>query len=179
LDGKAIAAIFEQITGMARKHILNTATVRMKLQRMAFEIIESNLTEPELILVGVKENGSVIARNMQRILQQVSSIKVTLTDLQLDKKHPTTVELSDKTDFNNKVIIIVDDVANSGKTMLYALKPFLEYHPKKIQTLALVARTHKAFPVHLDYTGLSVATTLQEHIFVEVSGEEIIGAYME
>jgi pyrimidine operon attenuation protein/uracil phosphoribosyltransferase len=63
--------------------------------------------------------------------------------------------------------------------MLYALKPLLEYLPKKIQTMALVERTHKTFPVHLDYKGLSVATTLQEHIYVEVKGEDVVGAYME
>ena len=76
------------------------------------------------------------------------------------------------------MIVLVDDVANSGKTILYSLKPFLEFHPKKIQTLALVERTHKIFPVNLDYKGLSVATTLQEHIFVEVINEDVVGAYL-
>jgi pyrimidine operon attenuation protein/uracil phosphoribosyltransferase len=77
------------------------------------------------------------------------------------------------------VIIVVDDVANSGKTMLYALQPFLRNQPKKIQTLALVDRTHKTFPVHTDYVGFALATTLQEHIFVEVSGEIVTGAWLE
>lgn len=80
--------------------------------------------------------------------------------------------------FNDKVIIVADDVVNSGKTLLYAIKPFLEFKPKKIQTLVLVERTHKAFPVTSDYVGLSIATTIQEHIIVEVEGEEINGAYM-
>jgi pyrimidine operon attenuation protein/uracil phosphoribosyltransferase len=77
------------------------------------------------------------------------------------------------------VIILIDDVASSGKTMLYALKPFLEMQPKKIETLVLVERTHKTFPVKVDYVGLSVATTLQEHIYVEVTEGEITGAYMD
>jgi pyrimidine operon attenuation protein / uracil phosphoribosyltransferase len=75
--------------------------------------------------------------------------------------------------------VVVDDVANSGKTMLYAMKPFLAFQPKKIQTLALVERTHKKYPVKTDYVGLSLATTLQEHIYVDVEESVIKGAYMQ
>jgi pyrimidine operon attenuation protein/uracil phosphoribosyltransferase len=164
---------------MARKDILDAGSVRMKLQRMAFEIIENNLEEKRIILAGILDNGSVIARTMQRILTENSSMRVDLINISLDKKAPREITLSERPDFNEQVIIVVDDVANSGKTMLYALKPLLEYLPKKIQTMALVERTHKTFPVHLDYKGLSVATTLQEHIYVEVKGEDVVGAYME
>ncbi len=80
--------------------------------------------------------------------------------------------------FNNQSVILIDDVANSGKTLLYALKPFLNFQPRKIQTLVLVERTHKTFPVQPDYVGLSVATTLEEHIFVELQDDEITGAYL-
>jgi pyrimidine operon attenuation protein/uracil phosphoribosyltransferase len=82
-------------------------------------------------------------------------------------------------DFTNKVIIVIDDVANIGKTILYSKKPLLAYNHKKIQTLALIERTHKAYPVKTDYVGLSVATTLQEHIYVEVEGDVVKGAYMQ
>ena len=87
--------------------------------------------------------------------------------------------LSKSFDFNDKVIIVIDDVANSGKTLLYSLKPFLAYHPKKIQSLVLVERSHNSFPVRSDYVGLSIATTLQEHIYVEVGGDTVLGAYMK
>ena len=82
-------------------------------------------------------------------------------------------------ELNGKVVILVDDVSNSGRTLTYALKPFLQSHPKKIQTLVLVERRHTAFPVQPDYVGLSVATTLQEHIYVEVEGDDVVGAWME
>jgi pyrimidine operon attenuation protein/uracil phosphoribosyltransferase len=88
------------------------------------------------------------------------------------------VKISRELDFNDKLIIVVDDVANSGRTLLYALKPFLDFRPRKIQTLVLVGRSHNSFPVTTDYVGLSIATTLQEHIYVEVEGEEILGAYL-
>ena len=165
---------------MARNYILDEGTVARKLQRIAYEIVEKNLDEPELILAGVKDNGSTIARVIQQILATISpAIKTTLIEISLDKKTPKDITLSETMDFTNKVIVVVDDVANSGKTMLYAIKPFLAYLPKKIQTLALVERTHKTYPVNTDYVGLSVATTLQEHIFVEVNGDVVTGAYLE
>ena len=164
---------------MPRKYILDAETVSMKLERMAYELLENNIDEQSILLVGIQENGSVIAENMQRLLKRISSLRVSRIELHLDKKNPGIVTLSETADINNQVTVIVDDVANSGKTMLYSLKPFLEFHPKKIQTLALVARTHKAFPIQLDYVGLSVATTLQEHIYVEVNGDKIAGAYLE
>ena len=97
----------------------------------------------------------------------------------LDKKNPTTVEISRPLDFKNKVVILIDDVSNSGKTLLYAIKPFLDTSPKKIQTLVLVERSHNTFPVKPDYVGLSVATTIQEHIYVEVEKGHVKGAWLE
>ena len=162
-----------------KNYILDAATAALKLERMAYEIVEENMEESELILAGIRESGSVIARNIQQELAKISSIKTKLISLYLDKKHPTTVELSETIDFNGKVVIVIDDVSNSGRTMLYALKPLIEFHPKKIETLVLVERSHKFFPVNSDFVGLSVATTLQEHIFVEVDGERVKGAYLE
>ena len=100
-------------------------------------------------------------------------------ELGINKKHPEAVTLSVTMDFNDKTIVLIDDVANSGRTMLYALKPLLEQYPKKIQTLALVERTHKTFPVDMDYVGFSVSTTLDEHIFVEVGNGAVTGAWIE
>ena len=79
---------------------------------------------------------------------------------------------------HGQVVIIVDDVVSSGKTLLYSVKPFLEFQPKKIQTLVLVERSYKSFPVRPDYVGLSISTTLLEHIFVEVKNDEVTGAYL-
>ena len=120
-----------------------------------------------------------MANVIQKMLGEISSIKTELITITLDKKEPTNVSLSKTFDFNGKVIVVIDDVSNSGKTLLYALKPFIVSHPKKIQTLVLVDRTHNSFPVRPDYVGLSIATTLQEHIFVEVDGNSIAGAYLQ
>jgi pyrimidine operon attenuation protein/uracil phosphoribosyltransferase len=162
-----------------KKYILDAATAAKKLQRMAFEILENNADETELILAGIRQNGTVIAKHIQQDLAAISNIHTEMLTISLDKNMPDEVVLSKSIDLNNKVIIVIDDVAMSGKTLLYALQPFFAAHPKKIQILVLVERSHKAFPVKPDYTGLSLATTLQEHIFVEVAGETVTGAYLE
>ena len=162
-----------------KKYILSKEVVEKKLRRMAFEILENNIDEKEIILAGIRESGSVVAKVIQKMLGEISAIKTELITITLDKNEPTNVSLNKSFDFNGKVIIVIDDVSNSGKTLLYALKPFVVSHPKKIQTLVLVERTHTSFPVRPDYVGLSIATTLQEHIFVEVKGEEVTGAYLQ
>ncbi len=162
-----------------KKYILDAATTAKKLERMAYEIVEDNIDEKEIILAGIRVSGSIVAKNIQRLLAGICSIKTELITIDLDKKNPKEVRLSKEIDFTGRVIVVIDDVANSGKTMLYSMKPFLQFHPKKIQTLALVERTHKTFPVSTDFSGLSVATTVQEHIYVEVEGDVVKGAYME
>lgn len=162
-----------------KKYILDSQVAEKKLRRMALGIIENNPEEKLLIFAGIQESGSVIARTIQKMVAEFSPVQTDLITITLDKREPKEIILSKSYDFNDKVIILVDDVANSGKTLLYALKPFLDYHPKKIQTLVLIERSHNSFPVRPDYVGVSISTTLQEHIYVEVDGEKVVGAYMK
>jgi pyrimidine operon attenuation protein/uracil phosphoribosyltransferase len=162
-----------------KNYILDRSTAEKKMRRMALEIIENNFDEKEIILAGIRESGGVVAKNIRRMIAENSDLKTELISVDLDKKNPKDIRLGKGVDFNNKVIILIDDVANTGKTLLYALKPLLDFYPKKIQTLVLVERKHNSFPVRPDYIGLSIATTLQEHIFVEVDEEKVLGAYME
>jgi pyrimidine operon attenuation protein/uracil phosphoribosyltransferase len=163
---------------MEKKIILTSSDAAMKLRRMAYEILENNQGENQVILAGIKDKGLVVAQQLQSILAGISNISSELITISFDKKRPSAIDLSNQMDFNDKIIIIIDDVTNSGKCLLYALKPFLEFYPKKIQTLVLVERSHKTYPIHPDYVGLSLATTLQEHINVEVKENEITGAYI-
>ena len=114
----------------SRNYILDEAVAEKKLRRMALEILENNYEEKELIIAGIRENGSVIARNIQKMLDELGNIQTRIMNIALDKKRPGAINLSESFDFNDKVILLVDDVANSGKTLLYALKPFLEFQPK-------------------------------------------------
>ncbi len=161
------------------KQILIAEVADKKLRRMALQVVEQNYTETKLILIGIKNNGTIIAEKISQYIKEVFSGEVLVLELSMDKKNPLTISLDAGLDFNDKTIVLIDDVANSGRTMLYALKPLLEQLPRKIQTLALVERTHKSFPVDVDYVGFSVSTTADEHIRVEVENGEVTGAWID
>ena len=143
---------------------------------MAMEVAERNHDKQSLVLIGIKENGIVIAEIIESMLKEIFPGKTTLLSLSMDKKDPGEISLSAAFDFNKANVLLIDDVANSGRTMLYALKPLLDKHPAMVQTLALVERTHKLFPIAVDYVGHSVATTSNENIVVKVGGGEVLGA---
>src|SRR5215218_5339290 len=161
-----------------RTAILDEGAVQRKIKRMALEVAEQNAGEKELIIAGIVGNGETVAYCISEELKKISSLQVQLVSIRLNKRELKDVTLEPSIDLKGKIIIIADDVANTGKTMFYALKPFLDSSPKKIQTLVLVERSHKEFPIQTDYTGLSIATTLQEHITVETEGEKITGAWL-
>ena len=163
---------------MEKKYILTEHVAEMKLRRMAFEIIENNREEKKLILAGILDNGMVLARQIKTFLELNSQISVQLIEISLDKQNPLQCEIQDASTVKNEVVIVMDDVINSGKTFLYALIPLLNEMPRKIQTLTLVERSYKTFPVHADYVGVSLSTTLQDHIYVEVLGDKVIGAFL-
>lgn len=162
----------------ARNCILDSTTVARSIRRMAFQIAEDNAEESRIVIAGIVGNGMVLAKKISAELRQILHVEVSLMDIEINKRAPINASITTYEDLTGKVIIVVDDVSNTGKTLLYALKPFLEYEPKKIQTLVLVERSHKIFAVQPDYVGLSLATTLQEHISVEVDGSEITGAWL-
>lgn len=158
--------------------ILNKESIDMKLRRMAYEIWERNAEERELVIAGILDRGMVVARHIANILKEIAAFKLTLINLQLDRERPQHVAASQKLDFTGKAVIVVDDVANSGRTMLYSIKPLLDFLPRSIQTAVLVDRMHKAFPVVINYIGYSLSTTLQENIRVDVRGNEICCVYL-
>lgn len=156
--------------------ILSKASADKKIRRMALEIAERNSDKREIILIGIKENGIFIAAKIEQYLKEVFSGAVKTLALSINKKAPGEILLSEETDLKGKMIILADDVANSGRTMLYALRPLLDHYPAQIETLALVERTHKLFPVALNYVGLSVSTSADENIVVTVENGEVAGA---
>lgn len=163
----------------SRNIILTQDIIQKKLERIAYEIYELNSDGTDIILAGIWDRGVIIAHKIAAILGQISPLKTRIIELRLDKQHPGEVKVSEAIDFTDKVVVVVDDVANSGRTMLYALKPLLEYLPKKIQTAVLVDRRHKSFPLSVDFVGYSLATTMQDMVLVEMNGEEIVSAYFE
>lgn len=161
-------------------YILNKEAARQKLQRMALELAEElNGDTTPVIIIGIRKSGMVIAEKIGALLKQHVTNEIRIIAVSMDKSKPVKVEISESVNFDGLHVLIADDVTNSGKALMYALKPLLEFHPKTIRTLVLVERMHKLFPVKPDYVGLSVATTLQDHIQVEVVDGEVLGAYIE
>lgn len=143
---------------------------------MAMEVAERNHDKKSLVLIGIKENGIVIADIIASMLKDIFPGDIQLLQLSMDKRNPGEIKLSESFNFNGANVLLIDDVANSGRTMLYALKPLLDQHPAMLQTLALVERTHKLFPIAVDYVGHSVATESKENIVVRVEAGQVLGA---
>jgi len=164
-----------------RTLLLNPSAIRHKLERMAYEILEHNFSEKEIILAGINVKGLALAKALAAILKAVGDAEINVVPVSVLPENPLKedVEVDDPKVAHGKVVIICDDVANTGRTILYAMKPFLNVLPKKVQVAVLVDRKHKRFPISADYVGMSLSTTLQEHIEVELKGNEFRGAYLE
>ncbi len=160
--------------------ILTAAAAQQKMQRMALELAENIApSTASLILIGIRNNGVVIANKIAALIAPYVHCTITILEASLDKDTPSTITYSAPAQFTGAHIVLVDDVSNSGKTLLYALKPLLDFYPVSIQTLVLVERMYRLYPVKPDYVGLSISTSLQEHIRVLVTGTEIDGVCVE
>ena len=151
-----------------KKVILNDDQIRSKLKRISYQILETNLQSSELIIAGIESNGYLIARELKKILNKLSNIEVILCKVKIDKKNPRKpIETSiGKEQYSNKSIVLVDDVLNSGSTLIYGVKHFLETELLQFKTAVLVNRNHKKFPVKADFKGISLSTTTVSHVKV-------------
>ena len=164
---------------MSRSIILTDQEITYKIRRIAYQIYENNSSNKEIIIAGITDNGFIFAKKIKNILDEISDLKSTLCEVVIDKTNPrseVTTSLSIK-DYKNKSLVLVDDVLNSGTTLMYAVKHFLEVPLKQFKTAVLVNRNHKKYPIKADFKGLSLSTSLQEHISVEFTKKEAI-AYL-
>mgnify|MGYP006080398421 FL=1 len=158
-----------------KKVILNDDQIRSKLKRISYQILETNLQSSELIIAGIESNGYLIAKELKKILNKLSNIEVTLCKVKINKKNPRKpIETSIvKEQYSNKSIVLVDDVLNSGSTLIYGVKHFLETELLQFKTAVLVNRNHKKFPVKADFKGISLSTSMQSQVMVEFKGSKI------
>ncbi|QSE98453.1 phosphoribosyltransferase family protein [Fulvivirga lutea] len=155
--------------------VLDNKQVNQKIRRMAFQIFENNFNEKEIVLAGIKNKGYILAQLLQEQLNEIASFKTRLVGVSLDKEAPTQSNISldcDEKEVKNKTIILIDDVSNTGRTMAYSLKPFLNIKVKKLETSVLVNRSHTQFPISIKYSGFELATTIKEHVEVLLEKEE-------
>jgi pyrimidine operon attenuation protein/uracil phosphoribosyltransferase len=153
--------------------VLDERQINQKLDRIAYEIVENNFDDETLFLVGIKGNGYEIAKELSKRLENIGEQKIVIVELFIDKKNPLEHEITTSVsleEFDNKTIILIDDVINSGRTMQYALIKLLERPTKRVKTVALVDRKHRSFPIRCDYVGLTLSTTLKDRIEVDLEG---------
>jgi pyrimidine operon attenuation protein/uracil phosphoribosyltransferase len=170
-----------RVMGTNSTLVMNSKQVQQRLNRLAWQVYETCWEEKEIVIAGIASNGFVLANRIAAVLEQIAPLRIRVIELKVDKESPigktidtgmTVAELRDKT------VVVVDDVSNSGKTLVYGVKPFLEFPVKSILTLVLVDRDHNRYPVKTNFVGLSLATTLQEHIDVQLGGPDVDAVYL-
>lgn len=153
---------------MSQNTILNHQEIKHKITRIAYQIYETFVEEEEIVIGGIASNGFVFAKKIAAELEKIATIKVVLCEVYIDKQNanaPITTSLS-VDQYQNKGLVLVDDVLNSGTTLIYGVKHFLEVPLKKLKTAVLIDRNHKKYPVKADFKGISLSTSLLEHVQV-------------
>lgn len=156
---------------MEKNLILTSSQVSQKIKRMAFEVYEHNIREKEVVFAGIEGQGYTLATLLAKELEGISDIKAKVVKVSIDKTAPLQSEIqldAEPSAFKKKCIVVVDDVLNTGKTLAYAMKPFLGVEVKKIEVAVLVNRSHATFPIQPTYTGYGLSTTLTDHIEVNL-----------
>lgn len=169
-----------EIPASAQK-ILNAQTAELKLDRIVFQILENTFNSSSIVMIGIEEGGFIIAKKLsEKIKNYYPHKSIELLSLTIDKINPVgkNIQLNPNIDLNGKTIVLVDDVANTGKTMFYTFNELTRYNIEKLITCVLIDRTHKKFPIQSDIVGLQMASTFNEHIIVKIEQGEVEGAYL-
>lgn len=149
--------------------ILDDKQIAQRIRRIAYEIFESNVNEEEVILAGIIGNGYQLAQMISEQLESISPLKIVLCEVHIDKKHPReqiTTSIPVAT-YQNKSLVLIDDVLHTGTTLIYGVKHFLDVPLTQFKTAVLVDRNHKRYPIKADYKGISLSTSLNENVAVE------------
>ena len=148
-----------------KKQVLDFKKISRICGRLAYQILENNINEDEILLVGIKEKGYEIAKIIEEKLKDISSSKVHLKAITIDKKNPNQIsEVDINFDLMPKSVYLVDDVLNTGKTLMFAVNSLLKFDFDLIKTLVLIDRNHKRFPVKVDFKGISLSTNLDDTV---------------
>lgn len=155
--------------------ILSHQQIQHKIRRIAYQIYEANVDEKLLVIAGIDGGGLQFARKIQEVLKKITPAEVILCKVMMDKRNPlksgVTTSIAES-EYANQSIVLVDDVLNSGTTLIYGVQHFLKTPLKQLKTAVLVNRNHKKYPVKADYKGISLSTSLHEHIQVEFRAKD-------
>lgn len=163
--------------------VLNEKQIKQKINRLALQIAEHNYHMPTIILAGINKNGYGFGKLINKTLKKHYQGQIVLTHLTLNPANPTdhdiTFDVPNGVEISRSAVIVIDDVANTGRTIFYAFKPLLESLPAKVEVAVLVDRKHKRYPIEVNYVGLSLATTLQDNIKVKILDTESLEVHLE
>ncbi len=151
--------------------ILDENQIKQKIKRLAIEIVENNYNANQIVLAGINRNGVHFAKMLYSALKKITNIELSQCQISLNPADPLAIPITISADAGslaNSRIIVIDDVANTGRTIFYAMQPLMELLAEKVEVAVLVDRKHKSFPIKVDYVGLSLATTLKENIDVRI-----------
>lgn len=170
---------------MSEHQLADAAEIARMVTRIATQIIERNKGVENLVLVGVVRRGDVLARRLAAELErlegkkvEVGAIDITLyrDDLQLAAEMPIVQQTSIPFDISDKIIVLVDDVLYTGRTVRAALTEILDFgRPKMIQLAVLVDRINRELPIGADFIGRTIPAARDEIIdvhFSETDGKE-------
>ena len=160
---------------MDKKKILDYQSIKKKIRRISLQILESNIDQDEIIIAGIDLNGFIIAKKISQEISKISQINIKLCKVKIDKKNPLndiSASLNFE-DYQNKSLVVIDDVLNSGATLMYSVKYFLNTKIKSLKTAVLVDRNHKKYPIKADFKGLSLSTSIQSKVEVVIDEEKI------
>ena len=153
--------------------ILNSNQIGQKIKRLSYELYENNLEEKKVILFGLNSNGNILSNRIKKNLDNLFPVNIESYNLKIDVNNSTLNKLDlERDSLNGKVVIIVDDVLNSGKTIAYSINLILPFYPKKIEVAVLVDRSHKNFPILAKYSGVKLNTTINEHVKIDFKKNE-------
>ena len=148
-----------------KTEVLNQDQILRICNRFAFQILENSIDSDVIHIIGIKEKGFDIAKIVERELKSITKKNISLSSIKIDKKNPKDSVLSDSNlNKNIDTIFLIDDVLNTGKTLIYSLSFLLKFNFKSIKTLVLIDRNHKQFPIKVDYKGISLSTNINDNI---------------
>lgn len=154
--------------------ILSHQQIQYKIRRMAYQIYEANVNEPVIILAGIAGGGMILTQKIQSVLKEITESELRVCEVHMDKSNPLKSGVQttlDSDQYQNQSVVLIDDVLSSGSTLIYGVHHFIKTPLKQLKTAVLIDRNFKRYPVKADFKGLSLSTSLQEHVRVDLSSE--------